>query len=240
MYKEYVRGSPVLMQQIRELAGKRLLCHCERNEDCHGDILIEVFIAVVQTAEGKQLIYVGAGRPDIRGRLSDWASPFTHGAHGSKEACMIKYMEWFTRGGAAQGNLREGLCEIRGRTLACDCEPGDPCHVDFLAAAASDETKSETANRSTTKRPPTLVVAALLGIAATRSVVGYDMPKSVPVRWPQEELDRCLRKLLPYEMTTKLRIPMLEDLVNCAPFTDYYEWREHNGLDTQMGCGPAS
>ena len=135
-------------------------------------------------------------------------------------------------------NLRSRLGEIKGRTLACDCEIGDPCHIDFLAAAAN-ETEAGNTSRISVKRPPALVAAALLGIAATRHVAGCSIPRQMKVRWPQESIERCLKKLLPYEMTANMKIPMLEDLVNHPPFTDYYEWRETECLSMDMGCGPA-
>lgn len=42
MYEEYVRNSPHLMEQLKELKGKRLACFCELHMPCHIDRLIAI------------------------------------------------------------------------------------------------------------------------------------------------------------------------------------------------------
>ena len=42
LYRDHVMRSPDLMEDLKELMGKRLGCFCEPGATCHGDVLIEL------------------------------------------------------------------------------------------------------------------------------------------------------------------------------------------------------
>jgi Domain of unknown function (DUF4326) len=81
-------------------------------------------------------VYVG--RPTI------WGNPWrvggrAHGALGPKEA-VEEYARALTRGELKDRKgtpLIERIAELRGRPLACWCEPGQPCHADVLLRYAN-------------------------------------------------------------------------------------------------------
>jgi len=73
---------------------------------------------------------------------------------------------------------------------------------------------------------------------------GYHPPKArLPLipwrRWPQEALVALYVSFFPPEVFEGFKFPMVEDLINAAPFTSYVEWREARGLHTGGPLGPA-
>ena len=57
-------------------------------------------------------------------------------------------------------------------------------------------------------------------------------------RWPQWGLDAAIRSLFPIDWTRGVQIPVLDDLVNSAPFTVFPELLENLGLDADGSLGP--
>jgi hypothetical protein len=78
------------------------------------------------------------------GRPTIWGNPWrvggrAHGALGPKEA-VAEYERALTRGelkDRAGRALIERIGELRGRELACWCEPDQPCHADVLLRYAN-------------------------------------------------------------------------------------------------------
>ena len=53
-YKEWIVKQPELMASLSELRGKRLGCWCGSGKACHGDVLVELVDAQVETEDAKQ------------------------------------------------------------------------------------------------------------------------------------------------------------------------------------------
>ena len=179
-------------------------------------------------------VYVGQTEGCSRSPRTKWASPFVPGRHGTHDECFTKYVLWFR----SQKELRESLNEIAGRELACECPPGQPCHADFLASQA--RMKPDRHNRTPAaiqrrgKLLPQLVMASLVGTATS----AYPEQGEIHQRWPQWGLDAAIRSFFPIEWTRGIQIPVLDDLVNCAPFTAFPEFLESLDLDADGPLGP--
>ena len=162
------------------------------------------------------------------------ASPFVPGQHGTPAECFTKYVLWFR----SQKELRGSLNEISGRGLACECPPGQPCHADFLASQArmkpERQSRAPMAIQKRGKLLPQLVMASLVSSAAA----GYPGQGEKHQRWPQWGLDAAIRSLFPDEWTRGVQIPVLDDLVNCAPFTTFPEFLESHDLNADGPLGP--
>ena len=50
LFEKHLRNSPHLMGRLWTLSGFRLLCHCRRSQDCHGDVIIRQFKSVYPSA----------------------------------------------------------------------------------------------------------------------------------------------------------------------------------------------
>ena len=58
--------------------------------------------------------------------------------------------------------------------------------------------------------------------------------------FPQESLCLAFKKFYPEEWFWKFQFPMIEDLVNSAPFTTYFDWRQAQGLEWDGPLGPVN
>lgn len=84
-------------------------------------------------------------------RPTKWGNPFTVSEKvkpGSRtggtyiavptvEDAVACYREMLGQEGETADMLRAALPELRGKNLACWCEPGGPCHADVLLALAN-------------------------------------------------------------------------------------------------------
>ena len=74
-------------------------------------------------------VYIGQGHRWHRLRRTKWASPFLPGVHGTASDCVGFYLDHIRK-----RDLVEQIKELQGKTLVCDCKPGEPCTGDALAA----------------------------------------------------------------------------------------------------------
>ena len=87
-----------------------------------------------------------------RGPGRFWGNPFVVGKHGDQETCVKRYRDAlegffdntvpspsFAEVVAAQLQARHHLEDLRGKDLACWCEPGSPCHADVLIELANKD-----------------------------------------------------------------------------------------------------
>ena len=157
------------------------------------------------------------------------------GQHGTHDECFTKYVLWFR----SQKELRESLNEIAGRELACERPPGQPCHADFLAPQSRMkpdlQSRTPAAIRRRGKLSPQLVMASLVGSAASAYLAGQGETHQ---RWPQWGLDAAICSFFPIEWTRGVQIPVLDDLVNCAPFAAFPEFLESLDLDADGPLRP--
>ena len=73
---------------------------------------------------------------------------------------------------------------------------------------------------------------------ASTAAAGYPGQGEIHQRWPQWGLDAAIRSLFPIEWTRGVQIPVLDDLVNSAPFTTFPEFLESRDLDADGPLGP--
>lgn len=83
-------------------------------------------MAVVHCKKAKFDVYIG--------RPSKWGNPFQIGKDGTREAVVLKYELWLTKGNGRY--LLAHLHELKGKTLACWCAPLS-CHGDVLHRLAN-------------------------------------------------------------------------------------------------------
>ena len=189
---------------------------------------------VTATNPAGNAVYVGQTEGCSRNPRTKWASPFVPGQHGTHEECFTKYVLWFR----SQKELRESLNEISGRELACECPPGQPCHADFLASQArmkpGQQQRGPAAMTRRGKLLPQLVMASLVSSATS----SCPRQGEIHLRWPQWGLDAAIRGLFPIDWTRGVQIPVLDDLVNSAPFTVFPEFLESLGLEADGPLGP--
>ena len=82
-------------------------------------------------------------------RTTPWGNPFIVGKHGTQAECvdlyrklMAGYLCISTGDIEAQAKARAYVAahrkELRGKSLACWCRPGTPCHADVLIEIANE------------------------------------------------------------------------------------------------------
>ena len=69
------------------------------------------------------------------GRPSRWGNPYRVGVHGTAEAC-VRLFE--IRYGTSVAYRRAVRTELAGKSLACWCKVGQPCHADVLLRWANE------------------------------------------------------------------------------------------------------
>lgn len=67
-------------------------------------------------------------------RTTKWGNPFVVGVDGGRDECCDKYAEWFPK----QKHLVAALHELRGKDVACWCEPLR-CHGHYLVRRANED-----------------------------------------------------------------------------------------------------
>lgn len=83
-------------------------------------------------------------------RTTPWGNPFVVGKHGTQAECvdlyrklMAGYLCISTGDIAAQDAARKHVVanreDLRGKSLACWCRPGTPCHADVLLEIVNAE-----------------------------------------------------------------------------------------------------
>ena len=219
-------------QARAEATGSPARAMVPRGGHSQGDMLEKAHVTAKNPAG--DAVYVGQTEGCSRSPRTKWASPFVPGQHGTPAECFTKYVLWFR----SRKELRNSLNEIAGRGLACECPLGQPCHADFLASQSrmkpERQSRAPIAMKKRGKLLPQLVMAPLVSSAAA----GYPGQGEIHQRWPQWGLDAAIRSLFPDEWTRGVQIHVLDDLVNCAPFTTFPEFLENRDLDADGPLGP--
>ena len=123
-----------------------------------------------------------------------------------------------------QSDLGDRLPELMGKRLACDCSLEEVCEADILAGLVFEECGTA----STTEEPPSAETRSSAGMGRFAGVDARAVPWR---RWTQEAVVNCFLGLFPEPWFKDFRFPMIEDLINHSPFTDYAEWRHGQQLD---------
>ena len=165
-------------------------------------------------------IYVWRGHHSHRLPLSEWCSPYTPGHDCTADEWLPCYVEFIMSYKASE------LPALAGCTLACDClQDSDICEADALAGLVFDATAPEAprylaANGGQSQRKNSTASRALrLGVVLSRGVAA-SIPNPVGL-FTQEGVVTCFRRLFPGAWFQDFKFPMIEDLVNQAPFCEF-------------------
>ena len=143
LFRDYLHRSS-LMEDLGELAGLRLLCHCANHQECHADVLIAAFQArFVRDQEPAVAAVVKVGLPwspaEFIGQARDLVHPFEQ-PPPLEDVTLQLIFDWATLGCEAIRSRRRAALDHYGR-LAAELEPqeaalrarGDP-HVQAILA----------------------------------------------------------------------------------------------------------
>jgi hypothetical protein len=96
-------------------------------------------------------VYIGREYLDLP--ASVWANPFTTFKFTAEE-CVEKFKEYFWRSPELYKNVKN----LKGKKLACWCQPDEECHVTFLCKLANKADSGYDGSDSTDEdRPPSLL-----------------------------------------------------------------------------------
>ena len=180
-------------------------------------------------------IYVGRGHHSHRLPTTKWKSPITPGHDCSPEEWIAQYIAHV----CTESDLWDSLPALTGKILVCDCPWQDLCEADLLAglvfeATAPVDDSRPTSNKTSRRRSSKALITAL----ATSRVVTVNSCPVPPQPYQQEAVVLAFRKLFPEAWLQHHKFPMLEDLLNQAPFTCYPEWRFSEGLEWDGALNP--
>ncbi|CAE7730172.1 unnamed protein product [Symbiodinium sp. CCMP2592] len=166
------------------------------------------------------VIYVGRGHHSHRLPVTQWASPFVPGHNCGADEWLPLYVEHVL------SNLQTDLVQLEGRTLACDCALSQVCEGDLLAGLVFDAGRPQgiphqgaagRPRRSAQKRSRRVLLAA--AASALPTPVGAVIPYL-----HQDSVVATFQSFFPGVEWGDFRFPMVEDLINAPPFTDYVQW----------------
>ena len=165
-------------------------------------------------------VYVGLGHHSHRLPVTKWASPFIPGHNCDPAVWLPLYVEHIMQ------RLAADLHELSGCVLACDCELSATCEGDVLAGLVFEYG----GNPARTKRAkqgiaPRGVRQVLAAAAALPPTVGAVIPYMA-----QESVVSAFCSLYPPHFFEGFQFPMIEDLINQPPFTNFPQWLRHQGL----------
>ena len=173
------------------------------------------------------VVYIGRGHHSHRLPVTQWASPFIPGHNWGADEWLALYVEH------VMANLQNDLVGLEGKALACDCPLSQVCEGDLLAGLVFDAGRPSgephppaagRPRRSMGRRGRRVLLAA--SAAALPTPVGAFIPYV-----HQDAVVAAFSSLFPEELLAGFRFPMVEDLVNAPPFTDYLQWCRACGED---------
>ena len=183
-------------------------------------------------------VYVGRGHHSHRLPLSAWTSPFTPGHDCSEDAWLCLCVNHIC------STLWDQLPSLHGQTLVCDCPWQSLCEADLLAGLVFDALAPNrppfVAQAGNVATRPHRARSVYLATMFAEGATGATIPPVVPVRWSQESVVLAFRKLFPAPWFEGFSFPMVEDLLNQSPLTDFPAWLSSQGLDWDTPLGPAA
>ena len=177
-------------------------------------------------------VYVGQGRGSHRLAKTKWASPVIPGLNSQANDWLWYYVAYLYESG-----LVTQLQELQGKVLVCDCPFCDPCEADVLAGLcfeASHPQGRQSMHRFSRGGTPPARQVLLASMAST--VQG--IPTSPTRWWSQEALVLAFRKLYPAHFFMNFQFPMVEDIINAAPFNAFPVWLHNRHYETDGPLGP--
>ena len=178
-------------------------------------------------------LYVGPGHHSHRQPTSKWASPWQLDVDCPVDEWLARYVTQI------RTNLWGNLAELVGMVLVSDWDNNvneatalAGLVFDYLSPAApSPHYKASGKGRASGGGGTTpLRQVMLVGAQALQPSLLF----------PQESLCLAFKKFYPEEWFRKFQFPMVEDLVNSAPFTTYFDWRQARDLEWDGPLGPVN
>lgn len=177
-------------------------------------------------------IYVGLGHHAHRLPTSCWKSPWVPGHSCSYDEWLVLYVQHI-----CMGPLWFQLGDLVGRRLVCDCAWQSLCEADVLAGlcfeqACPQQRQPERGHRgnSRTRGVPRTVQFLASASYVASGADSLSIPLSLPQR-SQEATVLLFQKLFPGLWFEGFQFPMIEDLINQAPFGCFEQWlSERAGL----------
>jgi hypothetical protein len=71
-------------------------------------------------------------------RPGQWGNPYKVTKDCPVERAVVLFEEWLLNDDEGMETLRTAKIELRGKSLACWCKPGQPCHGDVLLRLVND------------------------------------------------------------------------------------------------------
>ena len=203
---------------------------------------------------GGHVVYIGPGFPAQKRPPSEWAMPDDPGPDGSRDWCLFRYSCHLHQ------RMWSQLEHLRGAVLWCDCRSPSRCHGEVLCgcfysyvqgqrAEPAEPRKVESRSERRVVAPPgerrgphapargssvQLLSRRQVTFMASMGAAMSPQPSDAfrtSLRWPQDSLDCAVRSLCRVPIGASLHMPILEDILNAPPFTDYAAWCEERGLD---------
>ena len=183
-------------------------------------------VHVLDVMESGQLpqdvVYAGHGHFSHRLSPTKWENPFVEGRDGSAAQVLMKFIAHWN-----EFQLEQFLPGLTGCRIACDCLSNETCHVDVIIAkwleANSRGQPQRLGHRSVQ------LTSGRVWIAAVRVV------HAVPQMFSQAAAMAAIRGQFPMLSFQDVKWPLLEDIINSAPFQSFRMWLSENG---QVADGP--
>ena len=181
------------------------------------------------------VVYVGRGHHSHRLKRSKWACPYVPGHHCAADEWAPRYIEHIAL------HLWDNLGELQGHTLVCDCPVEVYCERDVLAGLCFDRESSDPrpyapkgAGFTVSHRDHAAGVARAVILSGAGARASH-VPRPC---FLQESVVLAFRKLFPGEWFTGFAFPMIEDLINQAPFDCYVRWLDDRQKAWDGPLGP--
>ena len=165
-------------------------------------------------------VYVGQGNYQHRIPTSKWRNPWVAGLTCDPGQALARYANFVA------AELWHDLAELIGKTLLSDTPMEVPCEADVLAGLLFF--------RLSEGGPLPHPKAAGLWLPNTARIreawaTSRSVGQAVPVPFQQEAVVLRFRKLFPADWFRGFRFPMVEDLLNQAPFDSFGRWLAARG-----------
>ena len=136
-------------------------------------------------------------------------------------------------------NLWDKLRTLAGMTLVCDCTSPNMCEADLLAGLVFDSISLSYASAAGQTVP--FRRGSNTGSAMRLVSLSAQLSPGFGLKFPfmsQEMVVLAFRRLFPEPWFANFKFPMIEDVINQAPFDSYMRWRLGQELSVEGGFGP--
>ena len=178
-------------------------------------------------------VYVGHGHHSHRLPTTIWKSPFVVGVNCNSDEWIPLFCQH------VRCNLWDKLHTLAGMTLVCDCTSPGMCEADLLAGLVFDSISVSYASAASQTAPSRRGVNN--GSAMRLVPLAAQLSPGFGLKFPfvsQEMVVLAFRRLFPEPWFANFKFPMIEDVINQAPFDSYLRWRLDQGLCIEGGFGP--